>query len=148
VGRLRASVAGELVVAAVVLGLTTVLVNTVPGVQAYTPPFSATVTAVGNNSNDITALIDVEPTKVGSTTVHLYTYTLSGVPLPFVAADGRLTQPGPGGAPVRFVFADTGPGHGTATAVIVPRPGPWTLTIQVHTDATTDYAASVQYEVH
>ncbi len=147
VGRLRASVGAELAVAAVVLGLTTALVNTAPGVQAYTPPFSATVTALGTNGDSITALVDVDSTKVGATTVHLYAYTRAGAPQPFVAADGRMTQPGPESAPVRFGFADTGPGHGTAADVIVPQPGAWTLTIQIHTDATTDYAAAVRYEV-
>ena len=47
IGRLRRSVVAEVAIAAVVLGLTTALVNTVPGRQSYAPPFSATVDRSG-----------------------------------------------------------------------------------------------------
>ena len=41
-----------------------------------------------------------------------------------------------------------GPGHGTADGVVVPGTGTWTLTVQVHTDPTTDYAAATSFQVH
>jgi copper transport protein len=145
--QLRRTVVAEVAVAAVVLGLTTLLVNTVPGRQAYAPPFSATVTGQGNNGESITVLLDVDSTQVGATTVHLYTYTKVGAVLPFSAATGTLVERAKGLGPVRFSFTVLAPGHGTASQVIVPAPGRWTLTVQVQTDATTDYAATATYPV-
>jgi copper transport protein len=141
------SVGAELAVAAVVLALTTALVNTVPGTQACAPPYSATVTAQDVNGDATTVLVDVDSTRVGATTIHLYSYSTTGVVLPFVAAEGRLVNTGMGLGPVRFTFANAGPGRGIANGVVVPGPGRWSLTLEVHTDATTDYAATATYEV-
>ena len=147
VARLRAGVLGEVGVAAVVLGLTTALVSTVPGVQAYAPPYSATLTATSAEGSTLTVLLDVDSTRAGATTVHLYTYTPQGAVAPYVAAAGRMTTRGDAAGPVRFRFTPTGPGHGTADGVVVPGPGRWTLSIDVQTDASTDYAATTTYEV-
>ncbi len=146
VGRLRASVTAEVGIAAVVLALTSVLVNTVPANVAYGPPYSAVVVGQGNNGQDITARLDVDRTKVGPTTVRIYTSTKVGA-LPFVAAEGTLTERSKGLGPVKFSFAGTGKGRGTATNVVVPAPGTWTLTVQIRTDETTDYAATTTYTV-
>ena len=147
VRRLRASVGAEVGIAVVVLALTTALVNAVPGRTAYAPPFSATVAAQGNNGDTITVLLDVDPTKAGPTTVHVYTYTTVGAVLPFAAVTGSMVERSKDLGPVTFDFDDTGPGHGTAADVVVPSPGRWTLTVQVRTDATTDYAATTAYTV-
>ena len=146
VSRLRAGVLGELGIAAVVLGLTAALVNTVPGVQAYAPTYSSTLTATSTDGRALTVLLDVDSTRAGATTMHLYTYTAQGAVAPWAAASGRLTT-GDATGPVRFRFTPTGPGHGTATDVVVPGPGRWTLDVDVQTDASTDYAANTTYEV-
>jgi copper transport protein len=148
IGRLRASVAAEVAIAAVVLALTAVLVNTVPGNQAFAPPYSATVVGQGNNGQDITVTLDVDQTKAGLTAIHIYTHTKDGAVLPFVAVDGTLTERSTGLGPVNFSFAGAGPGRGTAAAVVVPAPGTWTLTAQVRTDEITDYSATTTYTVH
>jgi hypothetical protein len=57
-----------------------------------------------------------------------------------------MTALGKGLGPVKFSFNNDGPGHGTAT-VVVPAPGTWTLTAQIRTDQTTDYAATTVYSV-
>lgn len=146
-GRLRASVSAEVGIAAVVLALTSVLVNTVAANVAFAPPYSATVVGQGNNGQSITVLLGVDRTKVGLTTMHISTFTKVGAVLPFIAMDGSLTERSKGLGPVKFSFIDEGPGHGTAVAVVVPAPGTWTLTAQVRTDQTTDYAATTTYTV-
>jgi copper transport protein len=146
-GRLRRTVVAEVAVGAVVIGLTTALVDTVPGRQSYAPPFSATVTGQGNNGEAITELLTVDRTKAGPTTVHVYTYTKAGVVLPFASASATLVERGKGLGPVRFTLTPLAPGHASAANVIVPSPGRWTLTTQVMTDATTDYAATATYTV-
>ena len=148
IGRLRASVSAEVAIAVVVLGLTAVLVNTAPANIAFAPPYSATVVGQGNNGEAITVTLDVDQTKAGRTSMHLYAHTKDGAVLPFVAADGTLTEPGTGLGPVNFTFAGAGPGRATAAAVVVPAPGTWTLTAQVLTDQITDYSATTTYTVH
>jgi len=148
IGRLRASVSAEVAIAVVVLGLTAALVNTVPGNQDFAPPYSATVVGQGNNGEAITVTLDVDQTKAGRTSMRISTHTKDGAVLPFVAADGTLTEPGTGLGPVNFSFAGAGPGRATAAAVVVPAPGTWTLTAQVRTDQITDYSATTTYTVH
>jgi len=148
IARLRASVSAEVGIAAVVLALTAVLVNTAPANTAFAPPYSATVVGQGNNGEAITVTLDVDQTKAGLTTMHVYTHSRDGAVLPFVAVDGSLTEPSTGLGPVNFSFAGAGPGRGTASAVVVPAPGTWTLTAQVRTDEITDYSATTTYTVH
>jgi copper transport protein len=145
--RLRVGVAAELVIAAVVLGLTTFLVNTVPGKDAYTAPFSATVVGQGNNGEQISVLLDVDRSRAGATAVHVYTFSKDGQVLPFVAAKGSLVERTKGLGPVTFQLPVLAPGHASAEAVVVPSPGTWTLTVQIRTDETTDYAATATYPV-
>jgi len=102
----------------------------------------------GNNGEAITVTLDVDQTKAGRTSMHLYAHTKDGAVLPFVAAGGTLTEPGTGLGPVNFTFAGAGPGRATAAAVVVPAPGTWTLTAQVLTDQITDYSATTTYTVH
>jgi copper transport protein len=66
--------------------------------------------------------------------------------LPFTGVEGSLVEKSKGIGPIRFSFAATGPGHGTAQTV-VPTAGQWTLTVQVKTDAATAYAGSLLYPV-
>ena len=147
IGRLRASVSAEVGIAVVVLGLTAVLVNTAPGSQAFAPPYSATVVGQGNNGEAITVTLEVEQTKAGLTSMRISTHTKDGAVLPFVAADGTLTERSSGLGPVNFSFAGAGPGRATAPAVVVPAPGTWTLTAQVRTDEITDYSDTTTYTV-
>jgi copper transport protein len=145
---LRRTVVAEVAIAAAVLALTAVLVNGVPARQAYAPPYSTTLTARDSDGQAITVLVDVSPTRTGGQDIHLYPYTQAGVVLPYQSALGTLTEPSAGLGPITFIFADTGPGHGTAAGVVVPATGTWTLTLHVRTDATTDYAAVTSYDVH
>jgi hypothetical protein len=58
-------------------------------------------------------------------------------------ADGAGQPVGDGaGQPV----AD-GAGRSVAGTVVVPAAGTWSLTVQVRTDATTDYSATLTYHV-
>ena len=144
---LRRSVAAEVAIGAGVLAVTAALVNTVPAGQDYTPPYTATVTARDVEGSPITLVLDVEPTRVGAQTIHLYTYTAAGAVLAFHHAEGRVSAPSRGHPPARFTFTDAGPGHGIAQHVVVPAPGLWVLTVHVDPDATTDYAATTTYTV-
>ena len=144
---LRESVLAEVGIGVVVLGITTSLVSAVPARQAFAPPFSTTLQAKGVDGSAVTVQLDIPDTRPGVQTIHLYTFTAQGQVLPFVEVDGSLLEKARGLGPVRFVFADTGPGHGTAEGVAVPGEGTWTLTLQIKTDDTTSYAGAVTFPV-
>ena len=146
---LRRSVGLEVLVGAGVLAVTALLVNTVPGRQAYAPRFEAQVTGQDASGQTIKLTLDVTSTKAGPTTLHAYVFDSTGKVLGVQSISGDLEQPSGGLGPVRFSYADTGfaAGHGTATDVVVPGRGRWTLTVQVVTTDGDDYAAETSYSV-
>jgi copper transport protein len=147
VSALRASVGAEAVLGVGVLTLTALLVNTVPGRQDFAPPFDETLRGVSVDGGAISVVLDVDPTRVGPETFHLFTYTTAGAVLPFQTADATLADKAKGLGPITFTFTNAAPGHGVGDRVVVPAAADWTLTVQVHTDATTDYAATTTLTV-
>ncbi len=146
VAQLRRSVIAEVVIAAVVLGLSAVLVNTEPAKVDYDPPYAATVVGRGNNGENITVRFDVARTKPGPTTMSIHT-SAGGRPVPFVEVRGSLVERTQGLGPVEVIFTPSGVGEGKVATVVVPQAGSWTLTAQIRTDETTDYSATTVYPV-
>jgi copper transport protein len=147
VGWLRRSVAAEAAIGAGVLALTALLVNDVPARVSYAPAYEAQVTGQDVSGRTIKVTLDVTTTKAGPETMHAYTYDAQGRVLPFASMTGDLEEAAKGLGPVRFTYANTGPGHGTAPAVVVPGSGRWTLTVQIVTPDGDDYAAATTYTV-
>jgi copper transport protein len=147
VAALRASVGVEALLGVGVLTLTALLVNTIPGRQDYAPPFAKTFRGVSVDGGAISVVLDVDPTRVGPETFHLYTYTPVGAVLPFQTADATLVDKVKGLGPITFTFTNAAPGHAVGDRVVVPAAADWTVTIQVHTNATTDYAATTTLTV-
>jgi copper transport protein len=140
-------VQGEAMLGIAVLSVTAFLVATPPAVTAYAPPFSASVPGRDVNGAAIKVVLDVAPTRVGAQTVRLQAYTDGGAIQPFVAATGALSRQGDSAGAVALTFARGTPGQAVANGVVVPWAGVWTLTVQIRTDATTDYAATTAYSV-
>lgn len=131
----RRSVAAEVAVAAVVLALTSLLVNAVPARTAYARPFTATLT-----SGDISVNVVVSRAKAGRTDVHVYTLTTAGGVREVPELTGDLRLPAKDIGPLAIAFTRAGPGHFGAYGVDVPIPGRWTLDLNVRTtdvDVTT-----------
>jgi len=148
VGTLRRLVESEVVLGLAVLTVTTFLVATPPARTTYSPPLSLTVRGVNAEGQAILVTVDVAPTRVGPQTVRLHTYTTTGDVQPFGSITGTLSRSDAAdAAPVRVAFAPTAAGQAVASDVVVPSAGQWTLTVQVLTDATTDYAAEAKYAV-
>ncbi|HEY6797119.1 MAG TPA: CopD family protein, partial [Kineosporiaceae bacterium] len=144
--RLRSVVGVEAALGVAVLGVTSCLVATPPARSSFGPPFSASVPGKDPDGTTIRVALDISSTRVGTQTVRLHAYTPTGEPLPFATATGELRRVGIPG-PVRFSFTPIADGVGLASGVVVPSAGRWTLTVQVLTDATTDYAATTSYSV-
>jgi copper transport protein len=145
--RLRRWVVAEVAVATVVLGLTAVLVNSIPARQSYSPSVETVLT--GRNADGGTILVDVAvtPTRAGYQTMTIRTTTPAGVLAAFQSATGSVTEPALGLGPIQFTLTADGTGRATTADVAVPAPGRWRLTLQIRTDPFTDYAASTTYSV-
>jgi copper transport protein len=146
VRRLRSAVSVEACLGVGVLLVTSYLVATPPARTSFGPPFSASVTGKDAEGTPIRVVLDVAPTRVGPQTVRLHTYAPDGQVLPFESASLELRREG-GAGPVRQQFAPIADGEAVAANVVVPEAGRWTMTVQVLTDATTDYAATAAYTV-
>ena len=149
VRRLHRSVGLEVLIGTGVLAVTALLVNTNPARQAYAPSFTAQVTGQDAAGATIRLTLDVTTTKAGPATLHAYVFDKAGKVLPVTSISGDMEQAKGALGPVRFNYSDTGfaTGHGTATGVVVPGGGRWTLTVQVVTADGDDYAAETAYTV-
>jgi copper transport protein len=145
-GRLRRHVGTELALGAVVLAVTTVLVNAVPARESFTAPFTTTVTAHDTQGRNATLLLEMTSTRSGPSIVHLYSYTADGAVLPFSIVTATLTEQTKKLGPVALTFTTVARGHAQA-ATVVPAAGSWQLTTQVITDGVTDYAATTTVDI-
>jgi len=143
---LRRAVGVEALVGVAVLAVTSVLVATPPARSTFGPPVTVSAQARDVEGVPIRFTVDVDATRVGPQVLRLHTYAPTGEALPFSSATGDLRREGDA-APVRLTFAPVSDGVAVATGVVVPAPGRWTLTVQVLTVGTTDYAGSVSYQV-
>ena len=142
ISQLRRSVTAEVALGAVVLVVTTLLVNAAPARSAYAPPFIQTVQA-----GPVTVGVDVSPTRRGPQTMHVYTFDSRGQIQPVAEISGQLSLPSQGIAPAAVPFQPTGPGHATAAGVPVPLPGRWQLRLTVRIDQLNDYVTTLFYRV-
>jgi copper transport protein len=124
-GRLRRLVAVELGITAVVLALTTVLVQTTPARTAEANenigdlPFSTTA------STSLYSLqAEVDPAKVGRNDVHLFAYTPDGKPLPVVEWRATAALPAAGVEPIEIPLLKLTDNHSTGQ-VSLPSAGDW-----------------------
>lgn len=130
-GVLRRLVAAEVVVAIVVVAVTSLLVDANPGAAGVSAagPFDETVVV-----DDVLINVVAVPGSVGPTDLHLYVDDPAGGLTPPVGATGTLSSGVVTGIEVPFVAA--GPGHWSAYDVDIPSAGRWELTIDVQlTDA-------------
>lgn len=128
ISRLRRSVAAETAVAVVVLGVTSLLVNAVPGSQDMAQPYSTQVEV----SDDLLADVVVDPAKAGPLDLHIYTLTPAGQPAPVetdVTMELRLAERDVG--PLAVPLQRAGPNHFVAYGFDVPISGLWDLEITI-----------------
>jgi copper transport protein len=128
---LRRGLLGELAVAACVLGLTAVLVATVPARQAYVAPVEQTVEAAG-----LTVDVRVDAPRVGDTVVHLDVHRPDGTPVAVQQLTGAVSPPEPGAAPLPVRPLPPGPDAARPEAGLsFTGAGDWTLQLTVQTSA-------------
>lgn len=132
VARLRRSTAAEVAIAAVVLALTSVLVNAEPGASAAEAapavaagPYS---TALATTSGKVT--VEVVPARVGLDQVQLAVLDGRDRPADVDGLAAELRNPAKGGEPLTVALAKAGKGR-YGGIVGIPSPGWWQLALTI-----------------
>ncbi|MGI5181075.1 copper resistance CopC/CopD family protein [Dactylosporangium sp. CA-152071] len=146
--RLRRAVLIEVLIAVVVLGFTSVLVQTSParsvaaGDNGAEGPFTTTVT-----TNLVKLEVDVSPGRVGPNTVHLYALKPDGSG-PQTVAEWKATAalPAKGIEPIVLPTLPITPDHATGSVTLTPA-GTWELKFTVRVDELNQTTIAVQVPI-
>ena len=140
VAGLRRSVSLEAGLAAFVLVVTALLVNTTPAKAAFNPPYSGRSAA-----GPLMVQIDVYPARKGLNGVHIYTVGAGGrtvdvaeVTGTFERADGEL---------ITVSAKHKSLGHYEDLALALPAKGTWTITLQIRVNEFDSYPTTQTLEV-
>lgn len=146
--RLRRAVMIEVLIAVVVLGFTSVLVQTTParsaqaGDNAAQGPFSTTVT-----TNLVKLEVDVSPGRVGPNTVHLYALKPDGSgPLSVAEWKATAALPSKGIEPIVVPTLAITPDHASGSVTLTPA-GTWELKFTVRVDELNQTTIAVQVPI-
>jgi copper transport protein len=126
-GRLRTSVALEVLIAAAVLAVTALLVSTAPARATYAKPFDATVQLASGGS----AAVSVSPARAGSNSIRVTVLDAQGRPADAIQVTMTAALPVEQIGPLPVTLSRTGTGVYTAQAAGLPRPGTWELVVRV-----------------
>lgn len=123
--RLRRSVGAEAVLAAIVLAVTSVLVNMVPARSALAAPFSADI-----EGENLVVTVTVDPAKAGvPADLHFYTLAPSGSVAEVADMDAKLSLPAQDIGPLELPLSRVAPGHYSAYGFEIPIKGLWDLEV-------------------
>jgi copper transport protein len=128
---LRRAVLIEVAGIAVVLALTSVLVQTTPArtasanATATTQP-AAYYSAMITTSPKLNLQVDVDPAQQGNNDIHLYAYTKDNQPQVVVEWTGTASLPSAGIEAIDIPLLGLAPTHASG-AIQLPRPGQWEL---------------------
>ena len=123
--KLRRSVGAEVVLAAAVLAVTSLLVATAPAIATTTGPFNASVLQGSRIAN-----ISIIPAAVGRNTLHVYVLTPGGSLEAATSIDVTITNIERDLGPLPVAVEVAGPNHVTTDAMQVPFAGTWQLQIK------------------
>jgi copper transport protein len=140
--RMRRTIAVEVVVGAVILAVSAVLISQPPGkvaLDAQRSKAKSTVVAVSTNA---TARVGVNPGKHGAVTIDVQ---LAGVTATNVTATAALPAKSLGPIPVPLQVA--GPGHYTASGVLLPSSGDWQIDLTIQTSEFNSTAVVAQLQL-
>jgi copper transport protein len=142
---LRRSVLVEVAVAAIVLGLTAVLVGTPPARSAVAQPIDVLLPLQGSAGPSGSVQFSVDPARPGPNTLHVYLFDDDGRPTQPAEISVNLREPAQELGPLDVDLEPAGPGHYVGDGMTIPGAGTWTLTVSVRlgefsaTTASTDF---------
>jgi copper transport protein len=123
---LRRSVGLEAGIAALVLGVTALLVNTVPGKDAVSPLYTTEL-----HGSAVMVQVEIEPAVAGVVDVRITTLSHSGEPVDPPDVQASLSLPERDVPPIPLQLESTGAGTYQATDADVPFAGTWHLAVDV-----------------
>ncbi len=145
--RLRGLVLVEALLAVVILGVTSVLVQTTPARSAAARPANtATVQSATMTDKLFTLSVDLQPGKVGINDVHLYATTPDGQPAKVQAWTVRASAPELGIEPIDANILGITPEHALGT-ISIPKAGTWTFSFTLRTGELDESTVVTQIEV-
>lgn len=125
---LRRSVGAEVAVATLVLAVTAVLVNTVPGKDALSPTFETE-----QHGATLFVNLEVDPAKAGLADIRITTLTHDSQPFQPPDLRASLSLPANDVPAIPVELESSSPGVYVAEDTDIPFPGTWTLTVDVRT---------------
>jgi copper transport protein len=131
--RLRRSVWVEVIVAAVIIGITAVLVNAAPARSQSTEPVSLTL-----KSRQVWVYVDVAPGAAGPNDMHFTGLPTGGGPATISDMTVQLTRPGEDLPPFTVPLQKLGAGHYYSPLYNIPYSGKWQMTIRVQLGQTDE----------
>ncbi|MEY9935343.1 copper transport protein [Catenulispora sp. GP43] len=134
--RLRRSVAAEFGLAIVVLAVTALLVESQPASEAAPKAGPVTVTSpfdTGSANGTGTVRATLDPARVGTAQVSIDILDKTGKPEQVPEVDASLALPAQQLGPIKIKLQPAGPGHYTASGVVVPMSGAWQVLVTVRT---------------
>jgi copper transport protein len=132
--RLRRAVLAELAVIAVVLGVTSALVQIPPPRTAVAADTGTTTTTVSRTlrADTMSLQVDVFPAAVGNNSIHLYAYTPDSKPLPVVEWTATAALPAKNIEPIEIPLLRITDFHAIGD-IALPAAGEWTMKFTVRT---------------
>jgi nitrogen fixation protein FixH len=146
--KLRWSVAAETVIAATVLAVTAILVNTPTGRESYSPPVVATAsfnTGAPGGSGSIS--ITVTPDIAGPNQFRLVVTGRNGKPYRPRQIQAGLVMPAKNIGPLAIRLARTGPGRYLGGPTVVSTSGQWQLRVTIRSDAFDETTVVLPFAV-
>ncbi|MBR7829211.1 copper resistance protein CopC/CopD [Actinospica sp. MGRD01-02] len=147
--KLRRSVALEAVVALVILGISSILVESQPGrtvEAAQTGPTNVTLDYnTGTASGTIT--IYVGPGTEGQNQTHLYLNDAKGLPYTAAELTVQFTLPAEKVGPLNATVIRDGPGHYVDQPLTLSFPGTWTMSVTIRSDDFDETTLNVPVKI-
>jgi len=147
--RLRRGVGAEVLIAASVLGVTAVLVNTPTARESYNPPASAaTAFSTGGPHGNGTVTIVMTPDRLGPNQFRISVTTPSGRPFQPQQVQASLALPQRNLGPLPVKLTPEKPGTYLSTPATITITGQWQLQITIRTDPFDETTVTIPLGVH
>ncbi len=147
--RLRWSVAAEVMIAATVLAVTAILVNTATARETFIQPASATVAfSTGGPGGSGTIHVTVTPSTLGPNKLSVTIFSKTGKPYTPAQVLASLSLPARNLGPLAVSLTADGAGRYVGGPVTVTITGQWQLQFTIRSDAFDETTVVVPVPIH
>ena len=144
---LRRSIGVELLMAVVILAMSSILVATPPARSAVAQPVDVTLPLQGGSGEAGSVQISVDPARPGPNVLHVYLFDDEGALTQPAGIEVTITEPQQQLGPIDVDLEPAGPGHYVGDGMTIPGAGTWTLAVSVRLDEFTATTARTDVPV-